>query len=255
MRLFAARSAVTRSVAPRRPTDSLTSMWLAKRLHGSALQRKSSCACGGSCSRCQEEQQLLAGLPVSIPGDAHEREADRIAAQAVAGGSIAAPRRKSASSGSSPTSAASSLSIAGVVGGAGSPLEPGTRHFFESRLGHDFSEVRVHSGSLAAASARSVGARAYTVGPDIVFASGEYAPGSPEGAKLLAHELVHAIQQRGGTRELQRAVEASEESADLSTERGGGPGPTEPKEDPCAGWLRDPESLSIAASRHYRRTV
>jgi hypothetical protein len=65
----------------------------------------------------------------------------------------------------------------------------------ESRFGHDFSRVRVHSDTRADESARTVQARAYTVGTDIVFRAGEYSPDSTDGQQLLAHELTHVIQQ------------------------------------------------------------
>ena len=77
----------------------------------------------------------------------------------------------------------------------GRPLDAGTRAFMEPRFGHDFSGVRVHTGALAEESARAVGARAYTVGRDIVFAGGEHAPENPLGRRLLAHELSHVVQQ------------------------------------------------------------
>lgn len=80
--------------------------------------------------------------------------------------------------------------------GAGHPLDPATRAFMESRLGHDFGQVRVHTDARAAASADAVQARAYTVGPDVAFAAGAYAPGTAEGRRLLAHELTHVVQQR-----------------------------------------------------------
>jgi hypothetical protein len=67
----------------------------------------------------------------------------------------------------------------------------------ESRLGVDFSGVRIHVNSEAADSARSIGAKAYTVGSDIVFGAGRYDVKSPEGRKLLAHELTHVVQQAG----------------------------------------------------------
>ncbi|MBA3242259.1 MAG: DUF4157 domain-containing protein [Acidobacteria bacterium] len=64
--------------------------------------------------------------------------------------------------------------------------------------GQDFSRVRVHTDAKAAESARAVNAHAYTVGEDIVFGSNRYVPDSQEGKSLLAHELTHTIQQRGG---------------------------------------------------------
>lgn len=84
--------------------------------------------------------------------------------------------------------------------GPGQAIDPETRAYMEPRLGHDFSGVRLHTGSQAAASAGAMQANAYTVGRDIVFATGRYAPGSQTGKRLLAHELSHVVQQdTGGT--------------------------------------------------------
>ena len=86
-----------------------------------------------------------------------------------------------------------------VLRSSGRPLDPATRAFMEPRFGHDFGRVRVHADARAAASARAVHALAFTVGRDIVFAPGQYAPSSTEGRRLLAHELAHVVQQRGTT--------------------------------------------------------
>lgn len=86
-----------------------------------------------------------------------------------------------------------------VVGsGGGSPLDRETKGFMESRLGADFSDVRVHTDGKASESATSVQAYAYTVGSDIVFQSGKYEPDSDSGKRMLAHELTHVVQQRSG---------------------------------------------------------
>ena len=85
-----------------------------------------------------------------------------------------------------------------ALNGHGSPLPAATRSFFEPRLGADFSQVRVHTDLRASETARSINAKAFTVGPNIAFASGRYAPQSHEGQQLLAHELTHVIQQRAG---------------------------------------------------------
>ncbi len=82
-----------------------------------------------------------------------------------------------------------------VLRSSGEPLKPEARNFFESRFGHDFSRVRVHDGSQAAAAAESVQATAFTVGRDIVFGTGRYAPNSIDGRRLIAHELSHVLQQ------------------------------------------------------------
>lgn len=70
----------------------------------------------------------------------------------------------------------------------------------EPRFGHDFSQVRVHTGMQAAVSASSLRARAYTVGKNLVFGAGQYAPGTSAGRNLLAHELTHVVQQSGVSR-------------------------------------------------------
>lgn len=92
-----------------------------------------------------------------------------------------------------------------AAGRGGTQLPGEVRSHFELRFGSDFGHVRVHDGVEAAEGARSVHARAYTVGSDIVFGAGEYTPGTPEGQRLLAHELVHTIQQAGSPTTLQRA--------------------------------------------------
>ena len=87
------------------------------------------------------------------------------------------------------------------VGGlncSGQPLSKKVRSFFEPRIGYDFSNVKVHTDSVAAKSAQSINALAYTSGNNIVFNSGQYAPNSDSGKKLLGHELTHVVQQSTG---------------------------------------------------------
>ena len=79
--------------------------------------------------------------------------------------------------------------------GGGQGLNGSTRHFFESRFGHDFGDVRIHADSRANHLARSINARAFTHGRDIYFNSGQYQPTQHEGRHLLAHELTHVLQQ------------------------------------------------------------
>lgn len=96
-----------------------------------------------------------------------------------------------------PAPSAAPASVASVIGSSGTELPAATRGFFESRLGHDFSGVRIHNDAAAAASAHDVNALAYTVGDHVVFGAGEYRPETARGAQLLAHELAHTVQQRG----------------------------------------------------------
>ena len=83
-----------------------------------------------------------------------------------------------------------------VLRSPGEALDANTRTFMEPRFGHDFSGVRIHTDSKAAASARAVRALAYTVGRDVVFDTGRYAPHTAAGKGLIAHELAHVVQQR-----------------------------------------------------------
>ena len=86
-----------------------------------------------------------------------------------------------------------------VVGsGGGQALDPDVRREMEAGLRHDFGDVRVHTDSKASESAKAVHAQAYTVGNDVVFQSGNYAPGTDSGRRMLAHELAHVVQQRSG---------------------------------------------------------
>ncbi|HEV8483543.1 MAG TPA: DUF4157 domain-containing protein [Blastocatellia bacterium] len=85
-----------------------------------------------------------------------------------------------------------------TVRGGGQPLSESVRAFFEPRFGHDFSQVRTHTDSRAAETAGALHARAFTIGTDIAFGSGQYDPESFEGRRLLGHELTHVVQQRAG---------------------------------------------------------
>ncbi|WP_406224104.1 DUF4157 domain-containing protein [Streptomyces canus] len=81
-----------------------------------------------------------------------------------------------------------------LSGQGGTPLEPDVRTMMEAGLGADFSSVRIHTGQTAQEMAESLHATAYTVGGDVAFARGSFAPGSAEGRELLAHELAHVAQ-------------------------------------------------------------
>ena len=149
-------------------------------------------------------------LTISEPGDALEREADRIAEQVLSAPSGTTPAAGAYVSGAgrgtlqakelvgqppSETVAGASLASSASSTLSGQPLPLPVKAFFEPRFGHDFSRVRVHTDARAAASARAVGAQAYTVGRDVVFGAGQYAPGTSAGNRLLAHELAHVVQQ------------------------------------------------------------
>lgn len=165
--------------------------------------------------------QVQAKLKIGSADDEYEREADRVAEQVVRMQAPPAPekgisrsdmnvQRKCAACErdeeetvrrkpqNNTTADAASHSASGLVAGSGGPLPKSERAFFESRFGHDFSNVRIHTGDHAAQAAQNINAKAFTYGNNIVFGQGEYRPGSVEGNRLMAHELTHVIQQSSG---------------------------------------------------------
>ena len=96
--------------------------------------------------------------------------------------------------------------IDGVRNSSGEKLPESEREFFESRMGHDFGDVRIHTGPEAAKVSRDVNAKAFTMGRDVVFGDGEYKPGTPEGRRLMAHELTHTVQQGAAGDKAQRKL-------------------------------------------------
>lgn len=78
--------------------------------------------------------------------------------------------------------------------GGGRPLSNSERGFFEPRFGVDFSNVRLHDDRKSSNIAQSINARAFTVGNDVAFGAGEYSRDTSKGKRILAHELVHVVQ-------------------------------------------------------------
>lgn len=144
---------------------------------------------------------------------------------------------------------ATAAGVPAVLASPGQKLDAPTRAFFEARFGHSFGDVRVHAGAAAAASARAVNARAYTVGSDIAFGAAQYAPHTAAGRHLLAHELAHVVQQSGGSR-----------AATIRRQHGHARRPARPAKT-CPATYRIPDDVAAAvhtawrASGHGRATV
>lgn len=197
--------------------------------------RKSGCACGGGCASCQSAH--MAG-----PDHPAEREAEAVAdrvmsmpepatAPGIKGGDGAPPvqrmeeedelvqmteeeeeepvQMKSADGAAGPARANATKATQGLGGGRALPSQ--TRGFFERRMGADFSAVRVHDGTDAAARARGINAQAYTFGSNIVFNKGRFDPSSSQGRRLLAHELTHVMQQGNAGPMVQRQAALTDE--------------------------------------------
>jgi hypothetical protein len=137
---------------------------------------------------------------IDRPGDEYEREADRVSEQVMRVSETPEHERMQTrrleTSDSKPT--AVPAIVHEVLRSAGESLDPATRAFMEPRFGHDFSQVRVHTDSKAAESARDLDANAYTVGRNIVFGADQFRPETRAGRRLLTHELTHVVQQRLG---------------------------------------------------------
>jgi hypothetical protein len=127
------------------------------------------------------------------PDGAREQEADRVADEVVG--------MRAAAFLTPPGGVTSHAPTAGnpAQAASGRPLDHAARAHFESRFGWDFSRVRIHTDGEAAARADRLDASAYTVGSTITFGAGQYAPGTPAGCRLLAHELTHVVQQGGAS--------------------------------------------------------
>lgn len=147
------------------------------------------------------------GLVVGDPADPLEREADAMATTALSGDAAAPVVRRHASSHAADVAAGrpAPAIVGDVLRSPGAPLDAATRASFGARFGHDFSEVRVHTGARATESARAIQSLAYTVGQHIVFDAGRYSPATDTGRTLLGHELAHVVQQ-GATTTIRRAA-------------------------------------------------
>lgn len=193
--------------------------------------------------RLFESGELQARLVVSRPTDPSEREARRVAERVMRtegpaerisdpgddersvngrdARTLPVPITRSATA-AAVTAVPESTVEVGFEGG-GEPLPRTTRSGFEARFGTDLSGVRVHTGPAASEAAGAISAEAFTLGTDIAFAGGNYDPTSREGRELLAHELVHVVQQAGtgGTRTINREDADPKETAASSSEKGG----------------------------------
>lgn len=208
---------------------------LHRRAASPMVQRAPTCACGGTCPRCQEK---VDGLKVSQPNDSAEVEAGRLADRVMrmTRRDFSPPQTTQLSSSSgihrkcdtcdeagelyrkeenSADYVSGLPSVGEALASSGKFLSKEARAYFEPRYGYDFSRVKVFSDTKAAQSAQRLNALAYTYGENIVFNHNKYQPDTFSGRKLLAHELAHVVQQQTGNvgRMIQKANDASFESA------------------------------------------
>ncbi|MFZ3167937.1 MAG: DUF4157 domain-containing protein [Candidatus Methanoperedens sp.] len=152
---------------------------------------------------------LQAKLKIGLPGDKYEQEADRVAEQVMREEKEKILQAKEASDKIPEVTPKAENNISAIRGG-GQPLPESIRSFMEPRFNTDLSTVRIHTDSHAHDLARSINAKAFTVGGDIVLGAGHYAPETGSGKRLMAHELTHVMQQGG------RTISGPEMISDLS---------------------------------------
>lgn len=146
------------------------------------IQRK--CGCQGTCGSCDTKKKVQRHARTD---SRHDRIPDEVLSATTSGGT---------------------------------PLDASTRAFMESRFAHDFSRVRIHTGSRANDAATSIDAHAYTFGHDIVFNSGAYSPSTASGRRLLAHELTHVVQQdRGTALQLSSSISTPHDASEVEADR------------------------------------
>lgn len=159
-----------------------------------------------------------AKLSINQENDVYEQEADHVADNVMRMGDnpinqksffkpSAIQRKPGAESNGNETGGNTLDSYVSTLSSSGQLMPESSRKFFEPRFGHDFSGVRIHTDSVAAKSAQSVNALAYTSGNNIVFNSGQYSPESDNGKKLMAHELTHVVQQNSSSSGVQRQIQ------------------------------------------------
>ncbi len=188
-----------------------------RRKKANRLRRAASPGALAARSEAKDRSENDSGILIGGALAPAEKAADRMAAQVLSGGPVTAPTTTTANvhrkcaecenedkatrdaapgvriaSGKGAAAAGPKATAAIRSMGAGRPLAPTERSFFEPRFCRDFSSVRVHDDAAADHAARTVEARAFTYGNSIAFAHGEKSRG---GARLMAHELAHVAQQ------------------------------------------------------------
>jgi len=217
----------------------------------SLIQRK--CTCGGGCPACQVRETIQPKLKIGAPNDRYEQEADLVADQVMRMPELQLRRENPGEENEQiranrpagqitplvqrqelpeeeegqellQTKPAGSVTpeVTSRIGsgiqslqGVGRSLPGPERSFFEPRFGADFGHVRVHTDTRAADLAHLVNARAFTLGHNVVFAAGEYSPGSLTARKLLAHELTHVLQQNSSGTTIRRRNGDTEETEQI----------------------------------------
>lgn len=195
------------------------------------------CACGGGCPKCSKKKHTEQGilqtkLEMGSATDSYEQEADRVADQILAAASPAKIRaikpaiQRLPQQTTSQHSNAAPASVDKALSANGRPLDSVLQQDMSQRFGYDFSQVRIHADAAAEQSAKEINARAYTVGHNIVFGAGQFAPETRQGRHLLAHELTHVVQQTnaspgGPNGKIQRRVgDPAQKPADVTCATG-----------------------------------
>lgn len=183
---------------------------------GQPVQRK--------CAECEEEQKAQRQPDKKeeekVQRQPDKKEEEKVQRQPEKKEEDKVVQKKENAGSSSPAQGVSNY--VSSLNGKGESLSAESTDFFNSRMGYDFSNVKIHTGKEAAESAKSINAKAYTVGNNIVFNEGQYNVESATGKKLLAHELTHVIQQQEGAISRDKLPNADDPTTRLDVAAAGG---------------------------------
>ena len=158
--------------------------------------------------RAEQAARAAKAVPVSRTSDPAEREAERVSRRVIGmPASVTAPQaRRFATAVPAATQVPAAL---GLGSSTGQPLPRRLRRDMEPRFQADFSNVRLHTGEVAARASRRLNAAAFTAGRDVFFGRGSFQPEAPAGRQLIAHELTHTIQQGAALQTVHRSVDTA----------------------------------------------
>ena len=159
------------------------------------------------CAQCEQQAVQRQSLSVSQPHEPMEQEADTMAdalmsgqrAPAMQSGEAAPGLQRQARRREGGGGSADGTALASVASSGGHSLDEATRQLYERFFGADLSSVRIHDNSAANRAANELDAHAFTRGPDLYFATGQFNPKSRDGQRLLTHELTHVLQPAAST--------------------------------------------------------
>lgn len=221
------------------------------------IHRKTLCTCNCGCPACETDSyKFQTKLRISHPEDLYEKEANEISEKVINDNFLNNPKynrevntfnetihtkKENINNLKSTPKFGSSLNF---LHEEGVSFPNSLQNFYRKRLNYNFSTVKIHTDSTAAVAANSLNARAFTKGNHVIFGTGQYTPNTEKGKKLIAHELVHVMQQSPNFNSPQIIQRVKKENDDNQKD-------DSIAEDKYTYWLRDPEKVEKGKEKFY----